>query len=413
MQHYMKNQTQNHYQMEADTIMRPYTRTYATVNLDAVRYNLKAMKANLNRGTGIIGVVKADAYGHGAVPVARAIDEYVCGYAVATVEEAMQLRRHGITKPVIILGVTHEIHNREMIRYGIRSTIFTMDQAKKLSETAVSMHKPAIVHLALDTGMSRIGMMPVKESVDLIEAMSKLPSLQLEGLFTHFAKADEGDKTFAKQQLEQFQTFLNKLEERGIKIPVKHCSNSAGIIDMKEANFNAVRAGISMYGLYPSQEVDTTNVILIPALEWKSFVTYVKEIPEGTPVSYGGTFVADKKMTIATIPVGYGDGYPRNLSNKGSVLIHGERARILGRVCMDQMMVDVTDIPDVKVDDEVTLIGIEEEDQITAVELAETGGGFHYEILCDINKRVPRVYLKGGQIFGKKDYFNDRYEDPR
>ena len=393
--------------------MRPYNRVYATVNLDAVADNMKEMAGNLPSGTGMIGVVKADGYGHGSVPVAMAVDPYVRGFAVATVEEGVILRRHGIGKMILVLGVTHPDQYGELIRYQIRPTVFTLRQAERLSELACREGVRAKLHLAVDTGMSRIGMMPVKESVDLIEAMSKLPSLQLEGLFTHFAKADEGDKTFAKQQIEQFQTFLNMLEERGIKIPVKHCSNSAGIIDMKEANFNAVRAGISMYGLYPSQEVDTTNVILIPALEWKSFVTYVKEIPEGTPVSYGGTFVADKKMTVATIPVGYGDGYPRNLSNKGSVLIHGERARILGRVCMDQMMVDVTDIPDVKVDDEVTLIGIEEEDQITAVELAETGGGFHYEILCDINKRVPRVYLKGGQIFGKKDYFNDRYEDPR
>lgn len=393
--------------------MRPYTRTYAAVNLDALRYNIKVMKANLKRGTGIIGVVKADAYGHGAVPVARAIDEYVCGYAVATVEEAMQLRRHGIMKPVMILGVTHAVHNREIIRYGIRPTIFTMDQARKLSETAVSMHKPAIVHLALDTGMSRIGMTPVKESADMVKEMSQLPSLQLEGLFTHFAKADEVDKTFALQQLNQYKDFVKMLEEREINIPVKHCSNSAGIIDIREADLNAVRAGISMYGLYPSQEVDTSGILLVPALEWKSFITCVKKIPEGTPVSYGGTFVADRETTVATIPVGYGDGYPRNLSNKGRVLIHGKPARILGRVCMDQMMVDVTDIPDVNVDDEVTLIGIEEKDQITVAEMAETGGGFHYEILCDINKRVPRVYLKGGQIYGKKDYFKERYEDPR
>ena len=393
--------------------MRPYTRTYAAVNLDALRYNIKAMKANLKRGTGIIGVVKADAYGHGAVPVARAIDEYVCGYAVATVEEAMQLRRHGIMKPVMILGVTHAVHNREIIRYGIRPTIFTMDQARKLSETAVSMHKPAIVHLALDTGMSRIGMTPVKESADMVKEMSQLPSLQLEGLFTHFAKADEVDKTFALQQLNQYKDFVKMLEEREINIPVKHCSNSAGIIDIREADLNAVRAGISMYGLYPSQEVDTSGILLVPALEWKSFITCVKKIPEGTPVSYGGTFVADRETTVATIPVGYGDGYPRNLSNKGRVLIHGKPARILGRVCMDQMMVDVTDISDVNVDDEVTLIGIEEKDQITVAEMAETGGGFHYEILCGINKRVPRVYLKGGQIYGKKDYFKERYEDPR
>lgn len=411
LQNDMSNQLPNHYLMEAD-IMRPYTRTYATVNLDALKYNLNAMKTRLSRETGIIGVVKADAYGHGAVPVAKAMEEQVCGYAVAAMEEAIQLRRHGVTKPVIILGVTHETHNREIIEYGIRPAIFTLEQAKKLSETAVTMEKSAIVHLAVDTGMSRIGMTPDEKSADMIKEMKNLPSLQLEGIFTHFAKADEQDKTSAARQLEQFNGFIGMLNERDIQIPVKHCSNSAAIIDMADADMDAVRAGISMYGLYPSGDVIMANVPLVPILEWKSFITYVKKIPEGTPVSYGGTYVAEKEITVATIPVGYGDGYPRYLSNKGSILVHGKRARILGRVCMDQMMVDVTDIPEAKVDDEVTLIGIEEKDQITVMEMAGTGGGFHYEILCDINKRVPRVYLKAGRIYGKKDYFNDRYEDP-
>lgn len=391
---------------------RPYTRTYVTVNLDALKFNMTAMRKNLPGRTGIIGVVKADAYGHGAVPVARALDPRVCGYAVATVEEAMQLRHHGIVKPVMVLGVTHEIHNREMVKYGIRPTVFSLEQAKKLSEAAISMSRPAIVHLALDTGMSRIGMVPDEKSADMVKEMSKLPSLELEGLFTHFARADEEDKTSARRQLELYQNFVKMLEERKIHIPVKHCSNSAAIIDMGEASLDAVRAGISMYGLYPSDEVEAEKVPLIPVLGWKSFVTWVKTIKEGTAVSYGGEFVAEKDTVVATIPVGYGDGYPRNQSNKGSVLIHGKRARILGRVCMDQMMVDVTDIPDVKLDDEVTLIGRDGEEMITVEEMAEIGGGFHYEILCDINKRVPRVYLTDGQISGKKDYFNDRYEDP-
>lgn len=391
--------------------MSKYTRVYAAIDLDAIEGNMKAMASNLTKGTGIIGVVKTDGYGHGAVPVAKAIDPYVEGYAVATIEEAQNLRWHGITKPVLILGVTHESHNEELITYEIRSAVFEKKQAQALSEKAVSMGKTAYVHLALDTGMSRIGMKCCEESADLAALISHMPGVCVEGLFTHFARADETDKTSAIKQLRKYLDFIKMLEKRGVQIPVKHISNSAGIVDMREANCDMVRAGISIYGLYPSDEVDKQKVILHPAMELKSFITYIKEIEAGAAVSYGGTFVAEKPMTIATVPIGYGDGYPRNLSGKGRVLIHGKSAPILGRVCMDQMMVDITHIPEAREDDEVTLIGRDGDDEITVEELARTGGGFHYEIICDIGKRVPRVYLRDGRIVGKKDYFKDIYED--
>lgn len=391
--------------------MRPYTRVYATVDLDAVEYNMKSMMANLDPGTGIMGVVKADGYGHGAVPVAKAIDEYVCSYGVATIEEAIQLRSHGIVKPILILGVTHESCYRDLVEYEIRPSMFTWGQVKRLSDTAVSMGRSAKLHLVLDTGMSRIGMMPGREYAELIKRMSALPAIDIEGMFTHFARADEADKAYSERQLSLYNGFVEMLEKRSINIPVKHCSNSAGIIDMKDSNMDVVRAGIAIYGIYPSDQVEMARVSLTPVLEWKSFITYIKRIPAGAAVSYGGTFVADKEMTIATVPVGYGDGYPRNQSGCGSVLICGKRADILGRVCMDQMMVDVTNIPEAGEDNEVTLIGSEGDERISVEEIAGLGGGFHYEILCDIGKRVPRVYVKKGTVVGKKDYYSDRYED--
>ncbi|MCD7906730.1 MAG: alanine racemase [Clostridium sp.] len=388
--------------------MRPYNRVYATVNLDAVASNMREMAANLPEGTGMIGVVKADGYGHGSVPVAMAVDPYVRGFAVATLEEGVILRRHGIEKMILVLGVTHPDQYGELIRREIRPTVFTMDQAERLSELACGQGVRAKVHLAVDTGMSRIGMRPDADSADMVLAMSRLPGIEIEGMFTHFARADERDKESAKAQLAAYLDFVDLLGQRGIKIPLKHCSNSAGIVEGLPSNsLDLVRAGISIYGLYPSGEVDREAVHLLPAMELKSCISYIKTGGPGTPVSYGGTFVTRRPTRIATVPVGYGDGYPRSLSGKGSVLICGRRAPILGRICMDQLMADVTDIPEAAEDGEVTLIGRDGGEQITVEELAEVGGGFHYELICGLGKRVPRVYLQGGRIVGTKDYFQD------
>ncbi len=391
--------------------MRPYNRVYATVNLDAVADNMKEMAGNLPSGTGMIGVVKADGYGHGSVPVAMAVDPYVRGFAVATVEEGVILRRHGIGKMILVLGVTHPDQYGELIRYQIRPTVFTLRQAERLSELACREGVRAKLHLAVDTGMSRIGMGPDEASAEMVLSMSRLPGIEIEGMFTHFARADERDKESARAQLAAYLNFSELLKSRGIEIPLKHCSNSAGIVEGLPSNsLDLVRAGISIYGLYPSDEVDRETVHLTPVMELKSRISYIKTIRPGTPVSYGGTFVARRPTRIATIPVGYGDGYPRSLSSRGSVLIRGRRAPILGRVCMDQFMVDVTDIPEAEEEDEVTLIGRDGGDQISVEELARLGGGFHYELICDLGKRVPRVYLRGGRIAGTKDYFQDVYE---
>ena len=392
-------------------IMKQYTRVYAPIDLDAIRFNMESMKRNLAPGTGILGVVKADGYGHGAVPAAIAMEPYVDGYAAATLEEALMLRRHGISKRILILGVTHKSQYREMLDADIRPTIFTMEQALPLSQLAEARGVIAAVHLALDTGMSRIGMTPDEKGADLATEIAGLPGIYVEGLFTHFARADELDKTSTEEQMERYLHFTELLKERGVEIPIKHCANSASRIHLPHRGFDKVRAGISVYGLYPSDEVDRSRVPLKPAMGLKSFVTYVKEILPGQAVSYGGTFVADHPMKVATIPVGYGDGYPRSLSGTGYVLIFGKKAPILGRVCMDQFMVDVTGIPGVKEETPVTLIGSDQGEEITVEELAELCGGFHYEMICDLGKRIPRVYYQNGQVVGTKDYFDDKYED--
>ncbi len=374
-----------------------YLRVYATVDLGAVKENMESMKRNLPAGTGIMGVVKADGYGHGAVPVAKAIAPYVEAYAAATLEEALELREHGIVKPILVLGVLHRSQYGKLAEQEIRASVFTWEQAIGLSAAAAAAGRTAYVHLALDTGMSRIGMRPDKESVRMAVKIGKLPGICVEGLFTHFARADEADKTSALGQLKAFLDFAGQLKEQGLKIKIRHISNSAGILGMREAACDMVRAGISVYGLYPSKEAEKSRVRLRPVLELKSRVTCIRTIAAGTPVSYGGTFVAKEPMTIATVSVGYGDGYPRNLSGKGRVLIHGKPAPILGRICMDQMMVDISKISGVKEWDLVTLIGKDGQEAVTVEELAETGGGFHYEILCGIGKRVPRIYISSGR----------------
>ena len=392
--------------------MRPYSRVYATVNLDAVASNMKSMRENLPASTLIMGSVKADGYGHGSVPIAKTIEPYVFGYAVATIDEGIILRRHGINKTILILGVTHESQYEELLRYDIRTAMFQYEKAKKLSDLAVKHGKKAVVHLALDTGMSRIGMKADREHAKEAASIAALEGIEVEGLFTHFARADETDKSAYEEQYRRYKEFLGYLEELGVQIPIRHCSNSAGIVESLESNhMDMVRAGIAIYGMYPSDEVDHNSVKLTRAMEIKSCITYIKEIGAGTAVSYGGTFVADHTMKVATIPVGYGDGYVRSLSGKGDVLIRGKRAAILGRICMDQFMVDVTDIPDVQEDDEVTLLGKDGSECITMEELAEKSGGFHYEMVCDIGKRIPRVYLKDGNIVGTKDYFDDVFKE--
>jgi alanine racemase len=389
--------------------MNQYNRVHAVIDLDAIRHNMNAMHEKIAPNTKILAVIKADGYGHGAIEVAEAIDDfdYVFGYAVATVEEGIILRNHGIEKPILILGYVFPDQYETMIRAEIRPTVFTREMAEELSQTAESLQTDCKIHFAIDTGMSRIGYQVTEEAADEMAHLASLPHIVVEGIFTHFARADEKDKEPAREQLLLFQKMIAMLEQRGVKIPIHHCSNSAGIVELPEANMDLVRAGITMYGLWPSQEVDRAAISLRPALSLITHVAYVKELPPGRAISYGGTYVTTKKQKIATIPVGYADGYARSLSNKGDVLIHGRRAPICGRVCMDQFMVDVTDIPDIKSGDEVVLIGSSGEEQISMEELGERSGRFNYEFVCDLGKRIPRVYTLNGKVIGTRDHFSE------
>ncbi len=390
--------------------MRQFERVYAKIHLDRVEENMKAMERNLAAGTKMIGVVKADGYGHGAVAVAKTIDPYVIGFAVAAVEEGFQLRRHGITKEILVLGVAPVGSYEEVLDYDLSLAMFQLDRAKMLSEMAVSKGKKAKVHITVDTGMNRIGFQPTEAAADIVREIADLPGIEICGMFTHFSKADETDKTYTMEQIRMFRAFGEMLKTRGVEIPLTHCSNSAGIVDIKEAHMDAVRAGITIYGLYPSDEVDKECVAIKPVMELKSFITYIKEIEAGSAVSYGGTFVAEKPMRIGTVGIGYADGYPRNASGKGHVLVCGKRTAILGRVCMDQLMIDLSEIPEAFEGAEVTLLGWDGDEEITMEELAEKCGGFHYEIPCVISKRVPRVFVSGGQIVGTRAGIDYEYE---
>lgn len=391
--------------------MKQYKRVYASVNLDAIRKNMEAMKANIADTTMLCGVVKADGYGHGSVPVAKAVEDLVWGYAVAAVEEGLVLRAHHITKPILVLGYVPEESFSVLIEKEIRYTISEWKEAVVLSNIAQELGKNAYVHIKMDTGMGRIGIRSSEEVLVLAKKLNTLPNIQIEGIFTHMATADMEDKTGAKKQIQMFKQTLQLLKDNGISIPICHCSNSAGIIDLREANIDMVRAGIALYGLYPSEEVKKENVPLIPALELKSIITYLKTVPEGTPIGYGATYITDKETKVATVSIGYGDGYPRTLSNKGYALVRGQKAPIIGRVCMDQFMMDVSHISDVQEGDVVTLIGKDQNEQITVEELAQLAGTFNYEFVCDLGKRIPRVYIKDGKVVGTKDYFDDQYID--
>ena len=390
--------------------LESYQRVWAEVDLDAIWENMVHMKENIAENTKILAVIKTDGYGHGGVPIAKMLEQldFMFGYAAATYEEAHVLREAGVKKPILILGYTFPYCYEELIREEIRPAVYRRDTVEELATAAAKVGKKAKVHIKVDTGMGRIGITPDEEGLEFVRFLIEHPELEVEGIFTHFAKSDETDKTSANHQLELFQDFIKKIQtELGITIPVKHCSNSAAILEMPQANMDMVRAGITTYGLYPSEEVSKDIVPLRAAMSLYSHIVYCKMIHAGQSVSYGGLFTAQKDTRVATIPVGYGDGYPRSLSGRGYVLIHGKRAPILGRVCMDQFMVDISEIPEAMDGDKVTLLGMDGTERITAEELGELSGRFNYEFVCDLGKRIPRVYIQHGEITEVRDYFEN------
>lgn len=377
--------------------MTSYHRVCALVDLNTIRNNVFQIINNIPNGTKIMPVVKADGYGHGAIEVARCLLDISFGFCVATIEEALELRNAGIKKPVLILGTLSANSFEEAVLNDISVNIYTEEMAKELSRVCETHKKKASVHISVDTGMNRIGLPFNEKGIDEALKIASYKNLSLDGIFSHFATADMKDKTVAILQSKRFTEFFSRLKEKGVNPQYIHICNSAAICDFENCALSLVRPGIIIYGYSPSGEV-SKNLGIKPAMELKTRVSHIKQVEAGEGISYGHTYVTKEKRTIATIPVGYADGYPRLLSNKGRVIINGFYAQIVGRVCMDQFMVDITDIPNVSVEDEVILIGTQGDKSVTADEIAELCGTISYEILCGISRRVPRIYIKTNEV---------------
>lgn len=384
-----------------DVNIRP---VWAEVNLDNIINNIREIKKNIN-GEEIIAVVKANAYGHGAIDIAPILVESGADrLAVAMLSEALELREAGIKVPILILGYTDVTFAEMLINNDIEQTVYSLDYAKELSKKAEALGKIAKIHIAVDTGMGRIGFLPSKKSVEEVVEISKLHNLNITGVFTHFSNADEEDKSYAHNQINKFNLFIKDLEEREINLGIKHISNSASIIDIEDAHYNAIRPGIILYGYYPSEYINKEKLKLMPALSLKCQVIHVKELKKGEYIGYGRTFRTERDSIIATLPIGYADGYIRGLYKKANVIVNGKLAPVVGRICMDQCMVDITDVGPVKVGDEVILLGEDNGLKNNADDMAKLLDTINYEILCMIGRRVPRVYIKNGKKIDVRNY---------
>lgn len=378
---------------------------WAEINLDNIAFNMKQIRS-CSESEDIMAIVKADAYGHGALDISPVLLENgATRLAVAVVSEGVELRRGGIECPIMVLGFTPPSLIDDLLKYDIGQTIFSYNYAKELSTIAKKKHKKAKVHIAIDTGMGRIGFMPNEESVKEVVDISKLPNIEIEGIFSHFSTADEKDKEYTYQQLNEFNAFYEALKKSGVHIKIRHIANSGAIIDLPESHFEAVRPGIILYGYYPSEEVNKDRIELKPAMDLKTNIAHIKIIPSGYYIGYGKRFKSSRDSIIATLPVGYADGYTRLLNNKAKVIINGQFAPVVGSICMDQCMVDVTDIKgEVKIGDEVILIGEKNGVKLNADHIAEMLGTINYEVVCMITKRVPRVYIKDGEVVKVRNY---------
>ncbi|MBQ6165636.1 MAG: alanine racemase [Clostridia bacterium] len=381
-------------------------RISAVIDLDAIRFNAKTAIDRIPKETNYLAVIKADAYGHGAVQIARALADLADCFAVATVDEGVEVRAGGIKNDILVLGYFAPEYYESAIMHDIQPNIFTYESALRLSDTAVRLGRTAACHIAVDTGMSRIGVEPDEASALTVKQIAALPNLKISGVFSHFATADETDKTEALRQRERFDRFNEMLDALGVHIPLRHINNSAGIMEF-DRHYDMVRQGITLYGLAPSEEIRRDSYPLRPAMSLISHVSFVKTLPAGRGISYGRTYITGKETRVATVPVGYADGYPRSQSNKGRVIINGTYCPILGRVCMDQFMVDVSDAPDVKIGDRVTLVGTDGECAISVEEVAGSDPySFNYEFVCGISRRVPRIYVSGGKVVDEYTYLN-------
>lgn len=377
---------------------------WAEISLDNLAHNMREIR-RVAKSKDIMAIIKADAYGHGAMDVAPVLLENgATSLGVAVITEAIELRKAGIKAPLMILGYTPLTFSKEIIKYDIQQTVFTFEYAKALSNEAQKLGITAKIHIGLDTGMGRIGFLPNEESVNEVYAISKLPNIEIVGLFSHFSSADEEDKDYTYEQLDKFNNFYHELTKKGVKPKIRHIANSAAIIDLPEAHFEAVRPGLILFGYYPSEEIHKEKIHLKPVLTLKTDVVHVKTMEKDMYISYGRKYKTEKESIIATLPIGYADGYTRLLFNKAKVIINGKLAPIVGRICMDQCMVDVTDIGEVKVGDEVILIGQQGNVKFDADDIAELLGTINYEIICMIGKRVPRVYIKDGKIIKVRNY---------
>lgn len=382
-------------------ILRP---AWAEIDLDAIAYNTRNIK-KLIGDKDLIAVVKANCYGHGVIGIIPTLLENgVSRFAVAMISEALEIRDNKITTPVMILGFTPLYLGEELINNNIEQTVYDLDYARELSKIALTLNKKAKIHIAIDTGMGRIGFLPNEKSIDNITEICSLEGIEVIGIFTHFSTSDEKDKEYSHEQFTKMLSVMDTLKKRGIDIPLKHVANSGAIIDLPDTYLDAVRAGIILYGYYPSDEIDKNNLALKPALTLKATITNVKTLEKDMYVSYGRTFKTSNETIVATIPVGYADGYLRKLAENGKVIIKGEFAPIIGRICMDQFMIDVTNIPDVKIGDEVILLGEKNGLKYNADDMAKKLDTINYEVTCMLKSRLPRVYIKDKHIINVKNH---------
>lgn len=384
---------------------------WAEINLDNLAHNIREVRENTKKDSLVTAVVKANAYGHGAIRAAETfLNNGADRLAVATLSETIELRRGGIEAPILILGYTPKTQYKQVLEYDIIQAIYDYESAKTLSEYATELGRNGKIHIKIDSGMGRIGFLPKDQSIEEILKITKLPNIEVEGIFTHFAKADEVNKDFTSLQYDRFMDIVKKLEDKGVHIPIKHVSNSAAIIDLSEYNLNMVRAGIMLYGLYPSDEVNKDDIKLKPAMTLKAKVSNVKVVPKDVGISYGQIFVTEKESKIATIPIGYADGFTRMLTSKGEAYVNGKTVPVVGRICMDQSMLDVTEVDEIAVGDEVILFG-DGNPGPHIDDVAEKLNTINYEIVCMVGRRIPRVYMANGEIVGIEDYLINSYNE--